>query len=75
MTTKQTAIVIAVERIRCGHASRLGAARIVEGEPYVLAHHTANTLPELARSLAETGHTFTVRPVEREVSMLEWCQS
>lgn len=71
----EQAIVVVVERIRCGHSSRLGAARVQEGEPYVLAHHQATTLPELASSLAETGHAFSVRVVERHVSILEWSQT
>jgi hypothetical protein len=64
--------VVIVERVRCGHSSRLGAARVAEGEPHVLAHHTARTLPELAASLASDGYTFEVQIEDREVSIMDW---
>lgn len=66
-------IVVEVERVRCGaHNSRLGAARIVSGEPYVLAHFDNSDLPTMAIELAATGHAFRVVIVDRHVSMVEW---
>ncbi|HET6416717.1 MAG TPA: hypothetical protein VMW52_04645 [Phycisphaerae bacterium] len=76
--SEEAEIVVEVERVRCGmHNSRLGAARITSGEPYVLAGFEGTDLPSLATELAETGHVFRVEIVERFVSMLEWygCES
>jgi len=66
-------VVVAVERVCCGpHNARLGAARVVNGEPYVLAHFDASDLPTLSIELAVTGHPFRVVIVDRHVSMVEW---
>lgn len=67
-----SAVVVEVVRLRCGHNARLGSARIAKGEPYVHAHHTDTDFSALCVSLARTGHTFTVKIVDRHVSLLEW---
>lgn len=65
-------VVVEVERIRCGHNARLGSAKVVAGEPYVLAHHDSNDFVLLTIGLAASGHQFSVRTVDRHVSMVEW---
>lgn len=65
-------VVVEVERIRYGHNVRLGQAKVVAGEPYVLAHHEPADLPTLTTQLACSGHPFSVRFADRHVSAIEW---
>ena len=68
----ELSITVSVERLRRGHESRLGHARVTSGEPYVLAHHDAPDFSTLVGGLAATGHTFTVEIVDRDVALDEW---
>jgi len=67
-------IVVEVIRYRCGHDSVLGAARVVSGEPYVLAHHDATEFAELTLGLAETGHVFTVKTRDEGICIAEMAE-
>jgi hypothetical protein len=71
----EVSVVVEVERIRCGQNSRLGQAKVVAGEPYVLAHHEPGDIITLTTKLAVSGQPFSVRLVDRHVSMVEWCNS
>ena len=70
--TEKLPIIVTVERVRCGHESVLSHARVISGDPYVLAHHTASNFAELCGGLAETGHPFGVCIEDRHVSILEF---
>lgn len=69
---EEAKVVVAVERLRCGGSAKLGPARVVSGEPHVLAFHTDRDFATLAKSLAEDGYGFEVKVENRWVSMLEW---
>lgn len=63
--------MVEVELHRWNHEFALGDAKVVEGEPYVLAHHRAATFVDLVRGLAATGHSFTVRTVDVHVTLMD----
>jgi hypothetical protein len=70
----EPAIVVRVVRYRCGHESVLGAAKVIAGALYVLAHHTDSDFRRLVNGLAETGHAFTVEIVTERVGVLEMAE-
>ena len=69
---EEAKVVVVVEREWCRASSRLGSARVVAGEPHVLAHFPERDFAKLAAALAENGYDFEVKVEHREVSMLEW---
>jgi len=65
-------VVVEATRFVCGHNTRLGTATVVQGPPYVVKHFEPGALGIVAAHLAESGHTFSVRLVDRQVSVLEY---
>ena len=66
-------VVVEVQRDRCAGSCRVGTARVVQGPPCVrVGWADERDFACLMVELAEMGRGVQVRPVDRDVSAVEW---